>query len=146
VRDIVARIADEAARYGQTFALETGQEPAGALARFIADVGRPNLRINFDPANMILYGTGDPVEAFGVLAPWVISVHAKDGDWPPKDRPGALGSERRLGEGSVGIERFIAKLKEAGYRGTLNVEREIEDQDQKWRDVAQAVALLRRLI
>ncbi len=146
VRDIVARIADEAARYGQTFALETGQEPAGALARFIADVGRPNLRINFDPANMILYGTGDPVEAFGVLAPWVVSVHAKDGDWPPTDRPGALGSERRLGEGAVGIERFIAKLKEAGYRGTLNVEREIEDQDQKWRDVAQAVALLRRLV
>lgn len=146
VRDVVARVADEAARYNQTFALETGQEPAGALARFIGDVGRPNLRINFDPANMILYGTGDPAEAFGVLAPWVISVHAKDGDWPPGDRPGALGTERRLGEGSVGIERFIATLKQAGYRGTLNVEREIEDQDQRWRDVAQAVALLRRLV
>jgi sugar phosphate isomerase/epimerase len=95
---------------------------------------------------MILYGTGDPIEALGILAPHVVSVHAKDGDWPPKKTPDALGTERRLGEGSVGIDRFIAKLKEIGYRGTLNIEREIEDQDQKWRDIAAAVLLLRGLV
>jgi len=53
------------------------------------EMERPNLRINFDPANMILYGTGDPIEALGVLAPHVVSVHCKDGDWPPKDVDGA---------------------------------------------------------
>jgi sugar phosphate isomerase/epimerase len=47
-------------------------------------VNRENLGINFDPANMILYGTGDPIDALGVLAQHVISVHCKDGDWPPK--------------------------------------------------------------
>ena len=47
------------------------------------------MRINFDPANMILYGTGDPIEALGVLAEHVVSVHCKDGDWPPKGVPGA---------------------------------------------------------
>jgi sugar phosphate isomerase/epimerase len=146
VREMAARVAAHAARYGQTFALETGQEPAELLARFLVDVGSPNLRINFDPANMILYGTGDPVEALGVLAPYIVSVHAKDGDWPPGDRPGALGAERPLGQGSVGIPRFIARLREIGYRGTLNVEREAADPEQKWRDVAEAVALLRRLI
>ena len=145
VREMVRRVADYAARNGQTFALETGQEPAPVLLRFLQDVNRPNLRINFDPANMILYGSGDPIEALGVLAPYVVSVHCKDGDWPPKEFPGALGTERALGEGSVGIGRFIAKLKEIGYQGTLNIERESDDQNQMWRDIAAAVVLLRGL-
>lgn len=145
VRDLVRRICDHAARHNQTFALETGQEPAHVLLEFLKDVGRPNLGINFDPANMILYGTGDPIEALEVLAPHVISVHCKDGDWPPKDKPGALGTEQPLGKGSVGIERFIAKLKQIGFRGPLNIEREVEDQEQRRRDIREAVELLRRL-
>ncbi len=75
----------------------------------------------------------------------MISVHCKDGDWPPKNSPGALGVERPLGEGAVGMERFLAKLREIGYRGTLNIEREVEDQEQKWRDVKAAAGLLRGL-
>jgi len=146
VRNMVRRVADHAANHRQTFALETGQEPAEVLLRFIRDVDRPNLRINFDPANMVLYGTGDPIEALGILGPLVASVHAKDGDRPPAGRPGALGTERALGEGSVGIERFLAKLKEIGYQGTLNIEREVEDQSQKWRDVAKAADLLKNLL
>ena len=145
VREMVRRVADHAAAHQQTFALETGQEPAGVLLRFLRDLNRPNLRINFDPANMILYGTGDPIEALGVLAPYVVSVHCKDGDWPPTGQPGALGTERPLGEGAVGIERFLAKLKQIGYSGTLNIEREAPDQEQKWRDVARAAELLKRL-
>src|SRR5436305_8781825 len=78
VRDVVRRICDYAARYGQTFALETGQEPAPILLSFIQDVDRPNLRINFDPANMILYGSGDPIEALRAVGRLVVSVHAKD--------------------------------------------------------------------
>ncbi len=145
VRDLVRRICDHAAKHNQTFALETGQEPAHVLLEFLKDVGRPNLGINFDPANMILYGTGDPIEALEVLAPHVISVHCKDGDWPPKDKPGALGTEQPLGKGSVGIERFIAKLKQIGFRGPLNIEREVEDPDERRRDILEAVALLRKL-
>lgn len=145
VREMVRRVADYAARHGQTFALETGQEPARVLLRFIEDVARPNVRINFDPANMILYGTGDPIEALDLLGPLVISVHCKDGDWPPRDRPGALGTERPLGQGSVGIERFIQKLRQLGYRGTLNIEREIEDREQRLADIRAAVRLLEQL-
>ncbi len=143
VRNVVRRICDHAAGNGQTFALETGQEPAEALLRFLEDTGRGNLKINFDPANMILYGTGDPMEAFEALAEHVISVHAKDGDWPPRDQPGALGTERPLGEGAVGIPRFLATLKKCGYRGTINVEREIEDQGQRLEDIRRAVRMLR---
>jgi len=145
VREMVRRVADYAARHSQTFALETGQEPARVLLRFIEDVARPNIRINFDPANMILYGTGDPIEALDLLGPLVISVHCKDGDWPPRDRPGALGTERPLGQGSVGIERFIRKLRQIGYRGTLNIEREVEDHRQRLADIRMAVGLLEEL-
>lgn len=130
---------------GQFFALETGQEPATPLLRFIEDVDRPNLKINFDPANMILYGTGDPIEALGVLGKHVISVHCKDGNWPPLDKPAALGEEVRLGTGAVDFPALISKLKEIGYTGPLIIEREEPNQDKKTADVHHAVALLRKL-
>jgi len=142
VRDMVRRICDHAASHGQTFALETGQEPAHVLLGFLRDVDRPNLGINFDPANMILYGTGDPVEALDVLGPHVLSVHCKDGDWPAKDAPGSLGAERPLGSGSVGIPRFLEKLEAIGFRGPLNIEREAENQEERYRDLRAAVKLL----
>jgi L-ribulose-5-phosphate 3-epimerase len=142
VRQMVRRICDHASRHGQTFALETGQEPAHVLLSFLKDVDRPNLGINFDPANMILYGTGDPVEALDVLGPHVLSVHCKDGDWPAKDAPGSLGTERPLGRGSVGIPRFLDKLKAIGFRGPLNIEREAENQEERYRDIRAAVKLL----
>jgi sugar phosphate isomerase/epimerase len=147
VRDMVRRVCDYAAARNQTFALETGQEPAQTLLHFFKDAARPNLRINFDPANMILYGTGDPIEALGVLAAHVVSVHCKDGDWPPKGVPGALGTEKPLGQGSVGMERFVDKLKQIGYRNPLNIEREgVPDHQQKLRDIKMGVGLLQRLL
>lgn len=155
VRGMVERIAGYCARHGMSFALETGQEPAHVLLDFIQDVGRENLKINFDAANMILYGTGDPIEALEVLAPHVVSVHVKDGNWPPAGVPGALGAEMPLGEGSVGMERYIGKLKEIGYKGPLTIEREVAlDQDMDDRhqeglshldDIKRAIALLERL-
>jgi sugar phosphate isomerase/epimerase len=145
VCEMVRRIADHAATHGQTFALETGQERAHVLQRFLKDVDRPNVGINFDPANMILYGTGDPIEALKVLGPHVLSVHAKDGEWPPPDQPDALGTERPLGQGSVNIPRFVKALKEAGFQGPLNIEREAENQEERISDIRKAVRLLNLL-
>jgi L-ribulose-5-phosphate 3-epimerase len=142
VRELVRRICDYAAKYNQTFALETGQETAPVLLDFIRDVNRTNLGINFDPANMILYGTGDPIHALGVLGEHVFSVHCKDGDWPPNNDPTALGKERPLGSGAVGIERFLAKLTEIGYKGSLTIEREGVDRSQWAEDVQDAIRLL----
>jgi sugar phosphate isomerase/epimerase len=145
VLGLVRRVCDHAAKNKQTFALETGQESAETLLNFFIDVNRPNLAINFDPANMILYGSGDPIEALGTLAAHVVSVHCKDGDWPPKGSPGALGVEKPLGQGSVGMERFIGKLKSIGFKGPLNIEREEPDQAQRLRDIAMGVKLLEKL-
>jgi sugar phosphate isomerase/epimerase len=121
VLEITREIADYAGTHGQTFALETGQEPADVLLKFLEDTGRSNVKINFDPANLILYGTGDPMEALDQIGHKVISVHAKDGVWP-KGGPGSLGEERVLGEGDVGMSRFIKKLREIGFGGPLCIE------------------------
>ncbi len=145
IRDVARDICDHCAHNTQAFTLETGQEPAKVLLTFIEDVERPNLKINFDPANMILYGTGDPLEALGLLGSHVISVHCKDGDWPPLDQPTALGLERPLGEGSVDVPGFLSKLKEVGYTDVLSIEREEPNAEKRQADIRKAVTLLRRL-
>ena len=143
VREGVRRVCDYAASYGQTFALETGHDPALELLEFIEDVNRPNLKVNFDPANMILYGSGDPHDAVRVLASKIVSVHAKDGDWPA---PHSLGKERALGKGAVDFPRFIQTLRDAGYQGALCIEREAHDPVERVEDMRAAVPFLRGLI
>jgi sugar phosphate isomerase/epimerase len=141
----VRRVCDHAASHSQTFALETGQERAEILLGFLIDVNRRNLAINFDPANMILYGTGDPIASLGVVGQHVVSVHVKDGDWPPAGVPGALGAERPLGQGAVDLKAFLAGLKKVGYKGALTIEREAHDKDERLRDLKDGKALLEEL-
>lgn len=145
VRDMVRRIADYAATFGMTYCLETGQEPAGHLLAFFKDLDRSNVKINFDPANMILYGSGEPIEAFKLLRPDVVSVHGKDGDWPSKETPDALGTERLLGQGSVNIPKFVATLKQTGYTGPICVESGVHGEEQRWQVLKDAVNLLNSL-
>jgi sugar phosphate isomerase/epimerase len=155
VRDLVRRICDYAAKYGITFALETGQEPAASLLHFLEDVDRPNLKLNFDPANLILYGTSEPIAALELVGKHVVSVHAKDGNWPDPAKPGTLGTEMPLGQGSVGMANFVNTLKKVGYKGPLTIEREVSlDQDMDDRhqaklahvdDIKAAIELLRSL-
>ncbi len=142
MRDLVRRLCDHCASHNQTFALETGQESAAELKRFIVDVDRPNLKVNFDPANMVMYGSGDPIEALGAVAEWVVTVHCKDGIGP--SAAGQLGHETPLGGGQVGMERFVAKLREIGYQGPLIIEREIVGAAQR-EDIRRAIALLNHL-
>jgi L-ribulose-5-phosphate 3-epimerase len=142
---VVRELCDHCAGLNQTFAMETGQEPPAVLLRFLKEVDRHNLKINFDPANLILYGTGDPLEALDVLAPYIVSVHCKDGDYPPVDQPNALGTEKPLGKGSVNIPEFIRRLKRIGYRGTLCIEREEPDEQRREADIRAAVKLLKEL-
>ena len=61
--EVTRDICSHAKANGQRVHLETGQEPADVLLRFIEDTGCDNLFINFDPANMILYGSGEPLPA-----------------------------------------------------------------------------------
>lgn len=145
VLELVRRIADYAASFGMTFCLETGQEPAEELLAFFEDAARSNLKINFDPANMVLYGSGEPIAAFRLLRKHVVSCHGKDGDWPDPAKPGSLGTERPLGEGSVNIAKFMAALRETGFTGPVCVESGVHGEEQRWQALARAVRLLESL-
>ena len=144
--DIVAvtqEVCDYCAAKGQHFHLETGQETADGLLGFMGHVGRDNLAINFDPANMILYGSGEPKEALRKVGHRVRSVHCKDAVWAEK--PGEeWGEETPLGQGAVDIEAFLGILNELGYDGPLTIEREISGEEQK-KDIAEAIKLLEDL-
>jgi sugar phosphate isomerase/epimerase len=129
----------------QALHLETGQEPADTLLRFINDVERDNLFINFDPANMILYGAGEPIAALEKLGHKVKSVHCKDGTWAK--RPGEeWGCEVALGDGDVGMENYLRTLDKVGYLGPLTIEREIPQEPERQKaEIGKALSLLRSL-
>ncbi|MDB5339817.1 MAG: Xylose isomerase-like barrel [Planctomycetaceae bacterium] len=131
----------------QNLHLETGQESADHLLEFIHDVERDNLFINFDPANMILYGSGEPIEALRKVGHLVRSVHCKDAKWAAPDQRGvSWGSEVALGDGDVGMETYLRTLLELGYTGPLTIEREIaHDRDRQKADIGKAVSLLNSL-
>ena len=145
--DVTRDLLDHIAANGQQLNLETGQESADHLLEFINDVERDNLFINFDPANMILYGTGDPIEALKKVGKYVHSVHCKDATWAPEEERGtAWGEEVPLGDGHVGMETYLRTLDELGYTGPLTIEREIaHDRDRQKSDIGHAVNLLTEL-
>lgn len=127
--DAMRSVCDIVAQRDQVFALETGQETAAGLRRFIDAVDRPNLRVNFDPANMVLYGKDNPIDSLDALIPFIDGVHCKDGCWPTQE--GKLGIEMPLGQGEVDFDRWLVKLIGLGYRGPLTIEREIGGPQQQ---------------
>ncbi len=118
-------LADAAQEKGIVLLLETGQETAEDLRHFLDVVEHPALGVNFDPANMILYGKGDPIAAVRILAPWIKHVHIKDA--VKSTVPGEWGTEVPWGDGEVGINEFIQTLEEIEYAGALAIEREAGD-------------------
>jgi sugar phosphate isomerase/epimerase len=132
--DTLAKAGQLAAEVGITLAFETGQETADLLRRTLDELKAPNLKVNFDPANMLLYDMGDPIRAVEILGPDIRSVHVKDARRTKV--PGEWGEEVPLGEGEVNIPRFLRALETAGYAGPLIVEREVGDQAGRLRDVA----------
>jgi sugar phosphate isomerase/epimerase len=104
--DRLRTVADTFAAHGVRLGLETGQETAETLDRVLDELDRPNVGVNFDPANMILYSKGDPVAALERLAPRVVQVHVKDA--LPTDTPGTWGTEVPVGDGAVDWPRFVA--------------------------------------
>ena len=114
----------------QYFLFETGQETPVTLLRTIEDVGTGNLGINLDPANLMMYGKGNPIDALDVFGKYVRGVHIKDGCPPTGGRE--LGPEMPVGKGKVNFPVFLEKLKnQVGYTGPLTLEREIEGERQK---------------
>lgn len=114
-------------RLGMNVLLETGGESAVALLRLINDVGTENLYVNLDPANMLMYGYANPVDAMYTVGKYVRNIHGKDG-MPPTD-PRCLGEERPVGQGMVDFGSLFRALKELGYDRYVIIEREIRGDD-----------------
>jgi sugar phosphate isomerase/epimerase len=123
--DRIRCLADAANQKDIMLLLETGQETAQELKHFLEKLDHPAIAVNFDPANMILYDKGDPIEAIRVLAPWVKHIHIKDAI--RTKQPGTWGAEVPWGDGEVGPEAFLNALEEVGFAGAMAIEREAGD-------------------
>ena len=106
--------------------LETGQETAPELAAFLHRLNHPNIGVNFDPANMILYDKGDPIAALRVLGPWLKQCHIKDAT--RTRTPGTWGEEVVVGTGEVDWRAFFHAAKELNFHGNFAIEREAGEQ------------------
>jgi len=142
--DCLGQAVEIAAAEGVVLAFETGQEEAALLRATLDDLKHPNAKVNFDPANMLLYNKGNPIEAVRILGKDIVHVHAKDAKVPLK--PGTWGEEVPLGQGQVGMEAFLRVLDEVGYHGTLAIEREVGTQKERIRDVKRGIEVLTNLM
>jgi len=141
--ETIRALCDHLLKNGQTLHLETGQEPVDLLMKFMDDVQRPNIFINFDPANLILYGIGDPLGALRVVGNRVRGVHCKDAT-ATTGTPGVdWGCEVPFGKGEVDAEQFLRILHEIGYTGPLTIERELSSEPERQKaEIKQAVEFI----
>ncbi|RKY22567.1 MAG: sugar phosphate isomerase/epimerase [Planctomycetota bacterium] len=131
----LAEVVGSFAEQGVSVAFETGQESAATLLGVLEQLDCPTAGVNFDPANMLLYGMGDPVAALNALLPWVRQLHVKDAR--PAVRPGEWGLEVAVGEGEVDWDGIFAALARAPRTIDLMIEREAGE--QRVADVRQAI-------
>lgn len=134
----VRYLGDRASEEGISLLMETGQETAEELQRFVEELNHPNVLLNFDPANLILYNKDEPLSALRRLAPWIRHIHIKDALRTAV--PGTWGSEVAWGDGQVNAFAFLNTLAEVGYTGAIAVEREAGEQRVK--DITTAVRRL----
>ena len=135
----IQNVAGYCKKLGIGFWFETGQETPVTLLRYIEAVGLPNLGINLDPANLLMYGRGNPIDSLEVFGKHVRCIHAKDGRVPTTGAH--LGPEVKVGEGMVSYPEFMKKLQEIGFEGDLIIEREIHG-EQQMKDIAETVRYL----
>lgn len=146
---------------GAKFAIETGPEPIKTLKRFIDELDTDGIRVNYDPANLVMVTGDDPVAGVRLIGKYIVHTHAKDGIMKQKTDPKRIYDyfaeggiedlrlsdyflETPLGKGSVDFPAYLAALKEVGYSGFLTIEREVGEDPE--RDIRDAVEFLKQLI
>ena len=138
----ITLIAGLFAAKGIQLGFETGQEEAETLRAFLEELGKPNVGVNFDPANMILYAKGDPIAALRVLGPWLKQCHIKDA---VKTRtPGTWGEEVVTGTGQVDWRAFFRTLDELRFQGSFAIEREAGE--RRVADIRTARQLVEKIV
>jgi L-ribulose-5-phosphate 3-epimerase len=142
---------------GAIFAIETGPETSAVLKRFLDYLSCKGVRVNLDPANLVMVTGDDPVQAVYNLKDYIIHTHAKDGRLLKLTNPEFLYHtygvdsepideweyciETPLGEGQVDFDRYLEALHDIGYNGFLTIEREVGDHPEQ--DIRLAVQFLK---
>ena len=135
-------VAEVFAAKGIDLAFETGQETGAVLKGFLDKLGRPTVGVNFDPANMILYDKGDPIDALKILGPSLKQCHLKDARRTKNH--GTWGEEVVVGTGDVDWKQFFQTLEQQGFRGFCCIEREAGQQREE--DIRSAKTFLEKTI
>lgn len=135
-------VANYAKEKGILVSFETGQETPITLLRAIDDIGTGNVFINYDVANLILYGKANPIDGLDIVGKHVRSLHAKDGLYPTN--PHQLGKEVPIGEGKVDFPKLVQKLKDINFKGPLIIEYELST--GKMENILKAKRYLEQLI
>lgn len=138
------------------FAIETGPEKSIVLKRFLDSLNSKGIKVNFDPANLVMVAGDDPVNAVYNLKDYIVHTHAKDGIMYKPFNPEYLYhcsgeiidwkeyfDEVPLGHGKVDFKSYINALNDIGYNGFLTIEREVGDDPEK--DIIEAVRFLRAI-
>jgi sugar phosphate isomerase/epimerase len=116
------QVIDLFANAGVKVAFETGQESAATLNGVLDELSRADVGVNFDPANMLLYGLDDPLAAFEKLLPRVRQVHAKDAI--ASGKTDVWGKETAVGAGQVPWQKFMWLVSTLPNEVAVVIERE----------------------
>ena len=135
MQESLKELADYGERIGACLAAETGPESPDLMKEFFEEVDSPSLKINYDPANLIMKEY-DPVKGVGVLKDYIVYTHAKDAK--------SGNGETRLGEGDVPFEKYIKALRETGYTGFFTIERETGN--NRIADITRAKVFLEQIL
>jgi sugar phosphate isomerase/epimerase len=145
VVEAIKEVAEYCDQRGIEFWFETGQETPVVLLRTIQLVGTNNLGINYDPANLILYGKGNPVDAIDMIGPYIRNIHVKDGFYPTDGE--RLGRQVAVGQGRVDFPQLLDGLKKLGFQGEWIIEREGQvGEDEKNRDIVDTIQYLEKSV
>lgn len=162
MRKACRELAEYADSVGSAFAVETGPEPGKVLGEFLDSLGAGGVRVNFDPANLVMCVDDRPENALKYLGKYVVHTHAKDGIMLKKkiEEKISIGEEAKehqaladmgmkylelpLGEGDVNFDVYLPALAATGFNGFLTIEREVGDNPEK--DIALAVEFLKEKI
>ncbi len=137
IRKNARELAVYADSIGSYFAAETGTEKAVVLKSFLDSLGAKGLRVNLDPANLVMVAGDDPVQAVYTLKDCIVHTHAKDG----LKTGDTTWIELPLGQGGVDFDKYLAALNDIGYKGYLTIEREVGDNPAA--DIGMAVDFLK---
>ncbi len=147
--DLLRDLAEKAAAREVVISLETHPpycENADGMLATMEAVDHPNLRVNFDTANIFFYNEGlESADELERVIDYVASVHLKDTMGGFKS-----GKFPVLGEGVVDFERIFNTLGEADFTGPLTLELEgefIRDMDvmERHQAVRDCMAYLREI-